>query len=203
MQIWWRAAMSYCWPSRQGRARELTHICLVFSSFPIFPEGKDHDYRLQFHTFRNYYIIITATVISKSTAIKYLHWNHPCYDHACLPRTRQTLCDATWDFRSAEAEPLWLMLHNQGWAQLQPNGVRAPPPRDCSLQGSGCPSLPNRTAHAPDCEGSSQRYWEGCWPRGDRLPYQFPISWFPTRSRMQLVQNLSVLTPLSPFYFLA
>lgn len=27
---------------------------------------------------------------------------------------------------SEEAEPLWLALHNRGWAQPQPHGVRAP-----------------------------------------------------------------------------
>ena len=103
---------------------------------------------------------------------------------------------------SMEAEPLRHTLHNQGQAQLQPDGVRAPPsPRDCSPQGSGCPSLPNRTAHAPHCEGTSQRYREGCWPRGDQLLYQFPVSCLPSSSRTQLVQNLSI-PPLSPFYFL-
>lgn len=75
---------------------------------------------------------------------------------------------------STEAELLQHSLHNLGQAQLQPDRVRAPPPWGCSPQGWGCPSLPNRTVRAPHCEGSSQRYGEGCWPCKDQLLYQFP-----------------------------
>lgn len=106
---------------------------------------------------------------------------------------------------SAGAEPLGHMLHNLGPAQLQPHGVRAPPPQplqDRSPQGSGCPSLPSRTAQAPRCQGSSQRYGGGRWPHGDQLPYQFPLYLgFHQGLEHNWYEKPAVL-PLSPFYFL-
>lgn len=85
--------------------------------------------------------------------------------------------------------------------RLTESGAPLPSPWDCSPQGSGCPSLPNRTAHAPHCKDSSQRYGEGCWPHGDQLLYQFPIPWLPSSSQTQLAGRNPFYSPIITLLF--
>lgn len=103
---------------------------------------------------------------------------------------------------SAEADPLQHTLRNWCPAQLQPNGVRAPPASAARLPAGLGLSQPAQQDHTPSPRRGQQPGIQGrvSAPRG---PVAIPVShvWASTKLPAQLVQNPAI-PPLSPFYFL-